>query len=74
MPPLPFSKVALLKEFRRLKWSGVPEEALEHTPTRLALIASVKTRLRAEATKRSAARRRTRPADDFKRRQANDLD
>lgn len=74
MPEQPFSNAALLAEFRRLKWSGVPEEALDHTPTRLALVAAVRARLRADAKKRSATRQRIRPVDDYKRRQANDLD
>lgn len=69
----PFSNAALLEEFCRLKWSGVPEEAVRHIPTRLALIAAIKTRLKAERRNR-AAHPRARPAVDFKSRSANDND
>ncbi|WP_416046697.1 hypothetical protein [Cupriavidus basilensis] len=74
MPDQPFCTAALLAEFRRLRWSGVPEEMIRHQPTRLALLAAIEKRLAAERMARKATRHRILPADDYKRRQANDLD
>lgn len=66
----PFSNAALIAEFKRLRWSGRAEDAVRTTRTRLLLLQSIKARLAAE----QKAQPSPRPADDYKRRQANDLD
>jgi hypothetical protein len=66
----PFSNEALMAEFVRINGSGRPEDAIRTTQIRLQLIDSIRRRLRAKP----APRRRTVPAIDLKRRQANDID
>jgi hypothetical protein len=68
--PRPFSNAALIAEFKRIKGSGRPEDAIRDKRTRLALVASIKSQRQAE--RKTPTPRR--PADDYKRRQANDID